>query len=69
MATPRAATGDGALSSLISSRMAGPAAVIDKTKETAVNPDYLLDVSDLEEWQEEYGVLPASGWLLFRRAR
>jgi kynurenine formamidase len=44
----------------------GPAAVIDKTKEAAADPDYLLDVSDLEEWQAGNGPLPDKGWLLFR---
>jgi kynurenine formamidase len=44
----------------------GPAAVIDKTKEAAADPDYLLDVPDLEEWQAGNGPLPDKGWLLFR---
>ena len=48
------------------SRLIGPAAVIDKVKEATADPDYLLDVRDLEEWQAQHGELPASGWLLFR---
>jgi len=47
-------------------RLIGPAVVIDKTAEAAANPDYLLDVADLEQWQQENGPLPNSGWLLFR---
>jgi len=47
-------------------RLVGPAVVIDKTAEAAKNPDYLLDIPDLEEWQEANGPLPAKGWLLFR---
>src|SRR5579863_2661822 len=47
-------------------RLIGPAAVIDRTAEAAQNPDYVLDVADLEQWQEAYGPLPADGWLLFR---
>ena len=47
-------------------RLIGPAAVIDKTAEAAENPDYLLDVADLEQWQEANGPLPENGWLLFR---
>src|SRR6201985_3018269 len=42
-------------------RLIGPAAVIDKAKEAAENPDYLLDVPDLEAWQAEHGPLPAPG--------
>jgi kynurenine formamidase len=47
-------------------RLIGPAVVIDKTAEAAANPDYLLDVSDIERWQEANGPLPGKGWLLFR---
>ena len=47
-------------------RLIGPAVVIDKTAEAARNPDYVLDVADLEQWQEANGPLPAHGWLLFR---
>jgi kynurenine formamidase len=35
-------------------------------QEATADPDYLLDVKDLEEWQAQHGALPASGWLLFR---
>ena len=48
------------------SRLIGPAVVIDKAKEAAENPDYLLDVHDLDEWQQQHGPLPEGGWLLFR---
>ena len=47
-------------------RLIGPAVVIDKTAEAARNPDYVLDVADLEQWQEANGPLPDQGWLLFR---
>src|SRR6266567_130355 len=44
----------------------GPAVVIDKSAECAANPDFLLDVADVEEWQSKHGPLPHGGWLLFR---
>lgn len=47
-------------------RLIGPAVVIDKVKEATENPDYLLDVKDLEDWQDQHGRLPERGWLLFR---
>jgi kynurenine formamidase len=47
-------------------RLIGPAAVIDKAAEATANPDFLLDVADLEEWQAANGPLPAKGWLLYR---
>ena len=47
-------------------RLIGPAVVIDRVKEAAANPDYLLDVADLEDFQRRAGQLPKNGWLLFR---
>jgi kynurenine formamidase len=47
-------------------RLIGPAVVIDRVKEATANPDYLLDVADLEEFQQRAGQLPNNGWLLFR---
>ncbi len=47
-------------------RLIGPAVVIDRVKEATENPDYLLDVGDLEAWQAEHGPLPEAGWLLLR---
>ena len=44
----------------------GPAVVIDKSAECAANPDFLLDVAHIEEWQTKNGPLPKGGWLLFR---
>jgi kynurenine formamidase len=47
-------------------RLIGPAAVIDRVAAATANPDYLLDVADLEDWQAANGPLPSRGWLLFR---
>src|SRR5436309_6428071 len=47
-------------------QLVGPAVVIDKSAECARNPDFLLEVSHIEEWQKQHGRLPAGGWLLFR---
>jgi kynurenine formamidase len=44
----------------------GAAVVIDKSAECASNPDFLLQVADVEAWQREHGPLPEGGWLLFR---
>jgi kynurenine formamidase len=56
----------GDVASIPPKRLIGVAAVIDKTAQATENPDYLLDVPDLEEWQEANGELPAGGWVLFR---
>jgi kynurenine formamidase len=47
-------------------RLVGPAAVIDKSKESAENPDYLLTVDDLRGFEDQHGPLPGGGWLLYR---
>jgi kynurenine formamidase len=47
-------------------QLVGPAVVIDKSAECASNPDFLLEVSHVEEWQRQHGPLPQGGWLLFR---
>ncbi len=44
----------------------GPAVVIDKSAECAADPDFLLDMADIDEWQSQNGPLPQGGWLLFR---
>ena len=47
-------------------RLIGPAVVIDKSKEAAANPDYLLTIADIRAFESEHGPLPAGGWLLYR---
>ena len=48
------------------SRLIGPAAVIDKSAEAAADPDYLLTMDDVREWESRHGPLPDGGWLLYR---
>ena len=47
-------------------RLVGPAAVIDKSAECAEDPDFLLEIAHVEQWQREHGPLPDGGWLLYR---
>ena len=47
-------------------QLIGPAVVLDKSADCASNPDFLLEVSDIEDWQKQHGPLPKGGWLLFR---
>ncbi|MQA95894.1 MAG: cyclase family protein [Streptosporangiales bacterium] len=47
-------------------RLIAPAVVIDSTAEVAADPDYLLSVDDVREWERKHGPLPAGGWLLHR---
>ena len=47
-------------------QLIAPAVVIDKSSECARDPDYLLEVTDIEAWQRQHGPLPKGGWLLYR---
>src|SRR5262249_22456664 len=47
-------------------RLIAPAAVIDVSDRVADNPDFLLEVDDLEKWQSEPGAVPGAGWRLVR---
>lgn len=47
-------------------QLVGPVVVIDKSAECAANPDYLLEIADIEAWTAANGPLPAGGWLLYR---
>jgi kynurenine formamidase len=47
-------------------QLVGPAVVVDKSAECAENPDFLLEVAHLGQWQAEHGPLPQRGWLLYR---
>ena len=47
-------------------QLVGPVVVIDKSAECAANPDYLLEIADVEAWTREHGPLPTGGWVIFR---
>jgi kynurenine formamidase len=46
--------------------LVGPALVIDKSTECAADPDFLLSVNDVRQFEGEHGALPEGGWLLYR---
>jgi len=54
------------LASIPVHRLVGPAVVIDKSAESAEDPDYVLTVDDVRAFEAEHGALPESGWLLLR---
>jgi kynurenine formamidase len=47
-------------------RLVAPAVVIDKSEESAADPDFLLSIEDVTAWEGEHGPLPEGGWLLYR---
>jgi len=46
--------------------LVGPAVVIDQSTECAADPDFLLTVDHVKEFEKEHGSLPEGGWLLYR---
>lgn len=43
-----------------------PLVVIDKHEECAANPDFMLTIKDLEEWEAQYGRIPENAFVAFR---
>jgi kynurenine formamidase len=54
------------VSEVPASRLIGPCVVVDRSAEATADPDYLLTVADMEEFEHQHGPLPDGGWLLFR---
>lgn len=48
------------------SRFIGPACVVDASAEVAANPDWLLTVEFLQDWEKSHGRIPAGAWLFLR---
>jgi kynurenine formamidase len=47
-------------------KFVGPACVIDVTADVEKNPDFLLTVERVKQWESEHGKIPAGAWLLLR---
>ncbi|GAA2658057.1 MULTISPECIES: cyclase family protein [Nonomuraea] len=43
-----------------------PAVVLDYSAEAAEDPDFLLQIEHVREWERVNGALPEGGWLLYR---
>ncbi len=43
-----------------------PAAVLDFSTQAAADPDFLLEVEHIRQWEAQHGALPEEGWLLYR---
>src|SRR4051812_24891298 len=44
-------------------RFVGPACVFDIVKESANNPDYLVDLPFIENWEKQNGRIPSGSWV------
>jgi kynurenine formamidase len=47
-------------------RLLAAAAVLDFSDQAAADPDFLLEVDHVKQWEAEHGPLPDGGWLLYR---
>jgi kynurenine formamidase len=47
-------------------KLIAPAAVLDFSARAAADPDFLLEVDHIKEWESANGPLPDGGWLLYR---
>src|SRR5918999_861681 len=54
------------VASVAPSKLVGPAVVIDRSAQAAENPDDVLTVEHVREFEAEHGPLPDGGWLLLR---
>ncbi|HUZ00360.1 MAG TPA: cyclase family protein [Thermomicrobiaceae bacterium] len=57
---------DNTCDTIPAARFIGPACVIDVSRESAADPDFLLSVEDLLAWEDRHGRVPAGAWVLLR---
>ncbi len=43
-----------------------PVCVIDRSKEAAIDPDYVLTPGSVKEWEREHGAIEAGSWVVLR---
>ncbi|MGI8528077.1 MAG: cyclase family protein [Geodermatophilaceae bacterium] len=47
-------------------KLIAPAAVLDFADRVSADPDFLLEIEHIREWEAANGALPDGGWLLYR---
>ena len=47
-------------------RLIAQAVVLDFSAEAAADPDFLLEIAHVRQWEADHGPLPEGGWLLYR---
>jgi kynurenine formamidase len=55
---------DNACDTIPARRFVGAACVIDVRKDVAANPDFLLTVERIEDWERTHGRIPPGAWVL-----
>jgi kynurenine formamidase len=54
------------ISQVPAARLVAPAVVLDFSAQAAADPDFLLEIDHVRQWEAEHGPLPDGGWLLYR---
>ena len=57
---------DNALDTIDPKQFVARAVVIDVSAKSAANPDYLLTVDDILDWEAQHGTIPPRSWVLLR---
>jgi kynurenine formamidase len=57
---------DNATDTIPARRFVGPACVIDVTRDVDANPDFLLTLDRLDQWERQHGRIPGGAWVLLR---
>lgn len=57
---------DNAVDTIPPRKFIGPACVLDIAPESAIDPDYLVTVPLLEQWEARHGRIPKGAWFLLR---
>src|SRR5271169_3167261 len=57
---------DNTVDSIPPKKFVGRACVIDVSTESARNPDHLLTLDGIREWEKQHGRIPAGAWALLR---
>jgi kynurenine formamidase len=57
---------DNCCDSIPADRLVGPACVIDVSRESKADPDFLLGPAHIESWEKENGRIPPNSWVLLR---
>jgi kynurenine formamidase len=57
---------DGATDTIPAKNFVAPVNVIDRSKEAAADPDYLLTVDSIKSWEAEHGAIEPGTWVLLR---
>lgn len=57
---------DGATDTIPPENFIAPACVVDCSRQAAADPDYLLTVEAITEWEQRHGRIPAGSWVLMR---